>query len=445
MSARSTLPLLFVVACGSSPAPAVTDQGASTPDATAPDAAPATSEASAPPSDAGCEITMGAPILASVPDGTSWETSIDAHHGVAVAAWISQEANTLVIRGATSKNGGPFGTPYLVPLEKSWGDPTVRYAPDGTLYIGSICNVTPPVLPGNDICVVMSKDDGATFSPSIRVTPPAHDPTNLRDRPWIAVAPDGRVAVSYLDGFIDDKFAVVGGGRLMYVVGTRSGDTLTFGAPKEVSPGHMPDSGLYNGTYSMPLAFDRTGRFHGAFEIGDFGAQWFALRYTRSSEPDLEETEPAREIVNGGYPVAATAGASSVAVLTFGPGGVVFLRSTDGGDHFEPPRVLGDAKREAYLPWLAGDASGGFHAAWLDRLNETAPWIVHYQHLPADGRPTKPSDVATGFFTPDEASWRKLGDFIGITVDDDGMPKMAWSEPQPTGGAVVRAAFGTCR
>src|SRR5262245_56726886 len=144
MRLHATWPLLLAAACGTASPDVGGNADASSSDAsTTPDAAPPPPEA-APPvdakaADAGCEIAMGAPILASVVDGTSWEVSIDAHHGVAVAAWISYEGTHLAIRAAVSKSGGPFGAPFLVPLDKSWGDPTVRYAPDGTLYIGSIC------------------------------------------------------------------------------------------------------------------------------------------------------------------------------------------------------------------------------------------------------------------------------------------------------------------
>jgi hypothetical protein len=406
--------------------------------------ATAAPDASSPPDTGACTIAIGAPQVISDPSQPGWEVSIDAHHGVTVAAWISTSSasiNGLIIRAAVAKDGAPFGAPFTVPITRSYGDPTVRFAPDGTLYIGSICDVG-TVLPPSDICVVYSSDDGAHFSPTVRVSDAPKDSSNLRDRPWIGAAPDGRIAVTYLDAEVDAQFNIMGSMKLDYRVGTSSGGALAFGPNVEIDPGHLPTSGGYNGTYSAPLAFDQAGRFHIAYEIGDFTPSWFSLRYDETTGPDLAEMSMPGSLGQGGYPVSATAGSSSVGVLTYGASGVLFLRSDDGGAHFAPPLSLGDATRESRLPWIAGDEAGNFHAIWLDRPSASNPWTVEYQLIPAGGPIPPPIAVATGFST-DMNSDRLLGDFVGIAVDR-GLPRMAWSEPRGTGGAVVRAAFGRC-
>jgi hypothetical protein len=284
------------------------------------------------------------------------------------------------------------------------------------------------------------------------VSDPPADSQNLRDRPWLAATADGRIVVTYLDLEMDStSFTLLGKYALRYKVATRSpaagaGGDVTFTGAVEIDPSHAPISGGYNGTYSAPPAFDpSTGRFHVAYEIGNYlpieGA--WALRYARSTT-DMSSMEPAHPLGNGGYPVAATAGPGRIGVLTFGAAGVTFFLSSDGGDTFAQ-LTLGDPTRLSQLPWIAGDPkTGDFHAAWLDRADEASPWVVHYQHLPAKGPLPPVTDVATGFST-DNTNERDLGDFIGIALDDDGMPSMAWSETRPGGGALVRAATATCR
>jgi hypothetical protein len=436
------------VACSrasTKPADAPPDTGGDAADAAAPDG---DGEESGP-----CRLQMGEPVTLSEAGEHAWEVSIDVHRGVVVASWIARAAtspNGLVLHAAVRKPGGSFGKPFLVPIDQSYGDPTVRFASDGTLYIGSICHIATTLTP-SDICLVYSTDDGATFSKTFTVSDAPADTQSLRDRPWLGATTDGRIVVTYLDADVDGKtLAVLGKFALRYKVATRTGAgaDVAFSGAVEIDPGHTPVAGPYNGTYSAPPAFEpSTGRFHVAYETGDYlplDGAW-ALRHARST-PDMSSMEAPHPLGPGGYPVAATAGPGRVGVLTYGAAGVSFFLSTDGGDTFAPaPTTLGDPTRLSQLPWLTGDPkTGDFHAAWLDRADATSPWVVHYQHLPAKGPMPPVTDVATGF-TTDDTNERDLGDFIGIALDDDGTPSMAWSETRPGGGAVVRAATATCR
>jgi hypothetical protein len=78
------------------------------------------------------------------------------------------------------------------------GDPpTVALAPDGTVYVGWTSRVESDAGPSTDIKLSASHDGGQTFAPPVKV----NDDSKLGDHGMhsLAVGPDGRVYVAWLD------------------------------------------------------------------------------------------------------------------------------------------------------------------------------------------------------------------------------------------------------
>ncbi len=440
---------------------------ASAPDATSEVAPPDGGDAGLPPPDAAdsdasdaspCDaVTISPPVdLTPANDPAflaNWEVALAAHDGVATAAWIAMTATNLVIRSATSVDGQTFSTPKVVPLAQSFGDPTVGIAADGTLYIASICDA-PDTVPPSDICVVFSTDHGSTFSQSFRVSEPFANPNELRDRPWMAVAPDGRVVITYADIEVDSNLDVIGPATLRIVVGTRTGNTMSFKPSRELPTGVAEDGGVDGGipafeAYNGTMAFDRSGALHLAYQVAPPNSVSSTIAYLRMPADLMTIPEP-QMLGPGGLPTVATAGsqpgANEVAILDYSGDGssVQLLRSHDGGDHFDAPETLSTPGREIDVPWIAGDENGAFHAVWEDRpAGNTNPWTVNYVHVPFGGPPRPTIAVSTGFRTTDQ-NIRMIGDFIGVYADH-GLPVIAWSETTGNQSAMVRGAFGRCQ
>ncbi len=120
-------------------------------------------------------------------------------------AWIGCASATTNIAVATSSDGGAtFGAPVLIsPSPSSW-DPTLAVGPDHHVYlvymVGHVSCVftTCSSVAVTSPYVAVSTDHGASFSAGQPLYQPVAPTTsNFADRPFVAIAPDGTIAVSY--------------------------------------------------------------------------------------------------------------------------------------------------------------------------------------------------------------------------------------------------------
>jgi hypothetical protein len=262
--------------------------------------------------------------------------AVDGSH--AYEAWIGCGG----IGFARSSDGGKtFGASKMVPgsrpvHEYSW-DPALAVGPDGALYVaymvgpsrkrGGTTEAATPV-------VAVSHDHGATF-PRVSALPiPSSPHQNFGDRPFIAVAPNGNVYVTWDYGPRRDEVQVVcpptsscyfNGGDFNAVFQTSTDDGKTWSDLTPIS-GDYP----LGGVYSAPIVTEP----NGALDV---------LFWQHPTDPNTLKVSPGHEY---------------------------FIRSTDGAQSWTKPVLVGaKAGTIGVKEWwidgsLAVDSAGTLYVSW---------------------------------------------------------------------------------
>jgi hypothetical protein len=316
-------------------------------------------------------------VAVSDPNDTAFpsqsEVAVAARGHVAIAVWMAINDTGVFLKSATSIDEGPFSTPVPVDIDQDFGDPTVGIAPDGTIYVASICGS-----PANAICIVYSTDQGHSYSSTYRVSDPVADANTLRDRPWLAVGPDGRVVVTFFVAEVDQNLNLIGPASLRYAVGQRDANGMTFAPSVSLDGWLQADAGVGDGGvpntygYSGTLAFDSTGALHFGFEV-NHEETTFSIAHVELAS-DLSTVVATQVVGPGALPVVATAGTSGELAMVAYDGAlthIVLLRSHDNGRTFDAPVPLSTDGDDIYVPWIGGDDAGGFHVMWDERTTGT--------------------------------------------------------------------------
>jgi hypothetical protein len=185
----------------------------------------------------------------------------DAHRGAVYEAWIGCGG----IGFARSLDRGlHYGAPIFVPGSGGGWDPAVGVAPNGTVYVSYMISRKGFTYPS----VAASFDHGATFPQASPLRPPFRG--NWGDRPFIAVAPDGDVyvtwdygpsaaAVTYLCSPVGSCAFATGDLNVVFQKSTDGG--RTWGPIIPISPG-FPASGAD----SAPLVVEPNGRIDVSYQ-----------------------------------------------------------------------------------------------------------------------------------------------------------------------------------
>jgi len=127
-----------------------------------------------------------------------------ARDGTAYVAWVEhREAEADVMLAQLDGGGEMKSAPVRVNPQPgaatSWrGDPpTVKVAPDGTVYVGWTARIGGPQGHGNDLYISASRDGGRTFDAPVKVNDDGKQVVHGMHS--LAVGSDGRVLVAWLD------------------------------------------------------------------------------------------------------------------------------------------------------------------------------------------------------------------------------------------------------
>lgn len=258
------------------------------------------------------------------------EQAVDAGLGYVYEDWMGCEG----IAFSRSLDGGAsFNEPISLPGSpgsnvNTW-DPAIAVAPNGTVYASFMINKGGQYYP----VVVASFDHGATFSQVSSLVPP--DPKNWGDRDFIAVAPNGTVYLTWDYGPSRTSITyfcprlgscTFTSGDLNVVLQKSTDGGKTWSAMSDISPG-FPNSGAD----SAPLVVEPSGRI---------------------------------DVLYQGYQVF------NPPTDTLGTGSSYFTSSTDGGQTWSAPVLVGgQAGNMSTLEWwidgdISIDSAGNLYATW---------------------------------------------------------------------------------
>lgn len=348
-----------------------------------------------------------------------------APSGRIVVAWkeMSVPAGANRIAWATSTDGGAsWSVPSLLARGvegRGQSDPWLEIGGSGSVHLSQ----WNPEEGGCRVSISTSSDGAASFSPPRSL----HDGPGCADKGSLASDGAGTLYAAYHE--------IVQEGTRVRV--RRSPDGGSSWAPSVLVPGTEEGSGL------APVLDARPG--------GRVWMAWWAssdgdIRVTSSS--DAGETwssgvtvnDPAGSVRRSDEPLhpplfppfpSITAIGDGVTVIVAWPerraGGwdVLASRSTDGGAMWsEASPVSRTSTGNQWMISLAQGPGGTLHAAWYD----ASTGDTHLVHAcSTDGGRTWSSETRiTAEASP--GTRNRLGDYVGIDVDDDGVPLLAWTD-----------------
>jgi hypothetical protein len=280
----------------------------------------------------------------------------------------------------------------------------------------------------SDLHVAISTD-GVTFPPAQRVSDV--DPVlTFNDRPWLSLAPDGSMYVSWTNGASD-----LSGGGARYAQAVGGG---RFGMSQDLFDTDPSVNRLEEG----PFAFDAMGSPVAASSDYGFDASTGSLTYGVSAwtfDSGIWNSQPIASLVYEPPQFQF----ETYAILTSDSHGVVsavFLngvsrdvtlwvaRSSDGGHSWSPAvRVEGHTALSSTvtLPWITHDELDRVHLLWLD--NRYGNWVP-YTSWTSDGVTfATPERIGDAAFVEDGSSRRWIGDFASLVVRD-GLRYAVWTD-----------------
>ena len=386
------------------------------------------------------------------------ESAADPTTGYLYDLWI---ANAGIGFARSTNRGRSFEPAYLIPgsedfvdptnpnnVTSSW-DPAIAVSSDGIVY-AAFMDANYSSNPAGSPYVSVSFDHGASFSAARPVILPPD--TSFSDRPFLAVAPDGTVYLTW--NYAPDasliQFLCAPGGSCSYASGdfnmviTRSRDHgRTWSHPNHVSPNY-PRGGSLEG----PIVIGRDGKIFVAFDAfptaPDYtlspGQEWF----TSSRDGGRHWSKPF--LLSGPYRVALqvwwienTLAISESGVLytafdvQTARGDIGFVRySKDDGVTWSPLiRATPDVDNAAHIMQLAPGPRGDAYVAWLSNNTTNGAWAVYIASLSTKHGTVSPPVLVSPLLG--DPNWWP-GDTIGMAYLGHGTVSVSWgSQIDPLG------------
>jgi hypothetical protein len=352
---------------------------------------------------------------------TETAMSVDSRGNIAIAAIVFEHYDPTSFESSiglwlSRDDGQSFSRAYTATgsQQKYLGDPTVLFDNEDRLIVGW---VRYDMNGGGDVMIVRSTD-GVDFSDPELVDPSGQG--TLRDRPWLSLAPDGSVTVSWVAAA--DFFSTVSKRAI-----SRGGGP--FDTVETVAPGS-------EGFVDAPIAFDLSG---GAIAVMDDltvwrleGGAWTPVQAlsSASARAGVEAAPQVAWTPKAGYTVAFL-GPPRFGISLYA------IHSLDGRSWSTPEPIAGGAVggAAAALPWLTADDNGRLHLMWLD--NRSGGWVP-YAAVSDDGAHFRQEErIGDAAFTDNGDERRWLGDFNTI-VARSGRRYAAWADSR---GDVQSAIF----
>jgi hypothetical protein len=378
------------------------------------------------------------------------EQAADRALGYVYEEWMG--CGTGGIGFARSTDGGrTFDAPFALPgTEGAAWDPTLTVAPNGTVYAVFMrfkADTTYPVLDA-------SHDHGRTFTQVSALIPPQRN--NWGDRPFVAVAPDGTVYVTWDYGPESKSVTYIctpGGscafatGDLNVVVQKSSDGGRTWSPITPVSPGFPASGGD-----SAPLVIEPDGRIDVLYQgYRVTNPKTYALApafsyFTSSTDHGATWSAP--------IAVGAQGGTMSLAewwidgAIAIDAGGDLYAtwdtqgRNTGGGDNdvgwlsystdhgatwSAPIQAPADRKPVPHIIEPAGGAPGIAYVGWLSDSNPQG-YAQYLRTFSIErGWLTQPIRVSREFGDP--AIWP--GDTFGISTLSPRAVVLSWGSAPP--------------
>jgi hypothetical protein len=342
----------------------------------------------------------------------------------------------------------------------SGSDSDVVVARDGTVYVGD--------LDIDGIEVSRSTDGGRTFKQQSFIA-------STSDREWLAT--DGAHGQDVYVGWHE-----LATGTILVAVSHDYGKT--FSAPHVVysQPTTTVES-AHNGTSIGGISTDGRGRVYIAYGItrldttdttygsppisqiaisvsSDHGSTWHDVTVNPgAADANFGNFWMASAVDRGGFVYVVYSGYAHKGQ----PMHVWLQESTDHGQHWTKPYRVDDAKGSDLFGWVAGGGRGVADVAWYhtssaDKNNAADYWTVQVAQVRglASGHPRQWTGTAThrpnhhgaictlGLFCgvlPGSAPDRSLLDFFKVTVDDQGMAEVVWSDNNRAGAIPAGVGF----
>lgn len=297
-------------------------------------------------------------------------------------------ANSFVAPMARSTDGGATFRPIPQPPDPnnptwSGGDALLQLGRDGAVWWS--------ILAPSSFRATVSKDDGLTWRPPLRV-----DMGGATDRQWLAFAKGGAV-LGTLQGKAGIR-AVVSkdGGATFGPVTLLTSQTAIVGAPTALGNAFVVPRFDYANS-SLVVDISR-----------DLGATWTTHVVRR---------DPAG--IGDFFPIAHADGGDLVIAWRSAKATLLLARSTDGGITWAAPvRVSAEGERVVASPWLAGEGDR-LAVTYFEAPGDAGPATLHVARL-ANGtaaRGIAAKDIAT---TPLRKERPGNTDFAHFALDASG-------------------------
>ena len=334
------------------------------------------------------------------------------------------------------------GTSYIAPVTISgssgaW-DPMMAVAPNGTLYVGFMS-------PNNYPVVKASFDHGATFTQSANVIPSGSG--YFGDRPYIAVAPNGTVYVTWDYGpnknNVQTTCSPVGScsfadGQLNAVIEKSTDGGKTFSGFKAIGPGYPTMGG-----FAAPLLVDSTGRVVSLYEghptdstspyAIHAGSEWFTSSSdtgvtwptsTVQVRPDAGTIAIANWWINGS--IAIDAGGTLYATWDTQTSstdiGWLSYSTDNGATWSAPTRVTSDTTTAAHIMEVTGGPAGTVYVGWQTNAPSQGYATYVQTFTTASGLVGTPTQVSTSY--GNASVWP--GDTFGLATLPNNQLAVSW-------------------
>jgi hypothetical protein len=307
--------------------------------------------------------------------------------------WLAWEEGPHVFVSVSEDEGRTFAAATRVNAEpepidaNSESRPKIAFGGGGALFVTYTRAGTKPYT--GDIRFARSLDGGRTFSPPVTINDDGLDAAHRFDA--LAVAPDGRVIVAWIDKR-DLETAARGGGPY-------DGAALYYAESRDRGARFSPNRRLADRICEccrLATAFDASGRLAVAWRnvypgsIRDHALGWIGSDGTPGATTRVTRDDWKIEACPHHGPAMAISASGAIHFVWFtgaGPAGagVFYARSLDGGRTFSPPRRVGAASasahasivtrgREVLIAWKTPGEAGGASVRLERSPDEGATW-----------------------------------------------------------------------
>ncbi len=368
----------------------------------------------------------------STSDNTFYEAEtsvVSTSTGRIVATWIGAtfSGHTVIGYATSEDDGATFSAPQFVEntTGSEQGDPVLAELPGGKViltWLGYDYDNT-----GNTdnmhTFTALLEDGSPTFGDVVIASDAADDPL-LLDKPWIAVADDGSIVLTY---------SRVSQQNENTLVAASSDDGLTW-SHTDVFPGTTAH--FYNLAYVCPSVGGT--RMHAAvLDFSNFGVKLLAVHTDDGGATWSDPVEIAGTDANVNYddPVCVANGDTLTVMYGTidGPAGgedeaslaLAIVQSENGGKTFGAPVSVGDATLgPLYLhPAIAAAPDGHFAISYYEGASEPddqGTYVLADDTAIADlAASTAPiGDLVHFTASREDAQW--VGDYVGLSFGHDG-------------------------